>query len=64
MSREKEGYRLNLERIDKAFPDRELLSPSDIGRFEGTSRHTARRRYAFNKWGKITKADWARQVSV
>lgn len=64
MSREKEGFRVNLERIDKAFPDRELLSPSDIGKFEGTSPHTVRRRYSFNRFGKITKADYARQVSV
>lgn len=64
MAREKDGFRVNLERINEVFPDRELLSVSDISRFEGTARDTVRKRYTFNRFGKVTKADYARQVSV
>ena len=64
MSREKEGFRDNLERIDAAFPDKELLTVTDIAKFEGSDRGTVRKRYRFNQFHRITKADWARQVSV
>lgn len=64
MAREKEGFRENLMRIDQAFPDKELLTITDIARFEGSDRGTVRKRYRFNAFKMITKADWARQVSV
>ena len=64
MSREKEGFRDNLERIDAAFPDKELLTATDIARFEKASRASVMKRYKFNAARRMTKADWARQVSV
>ena len=64
MSKEKVGFRDNLERIDAFFPDKELLSATDIARYEGCHRTTAAKKYRFNASKRITKADYARQVSV
>lgn len=64
MAREKEGFRLNLERINEAFPGKELLIATEIARFEGRDVRTVRKRYKFNQFGEMTKADWARQASV
>lgn len=64
MSREKDGFRDNLERIDKAFPNKEMLNAMDLAKFEGHHRTTIRQRYVFNRFGEISKSDWARQVSV
>ena len=36
--REKEGFRDNLERIDAAFPGREMLNVSEVSRFTGLDR--------------------------
>ena len=38
MSREKECYRLNLQRLDEKFPGRELLSVNDVMILTGKSR--------------------------
>lgn len=36
--REKEGFRENLERIDAAFPNKEMLNVSDVSRYTGLDR--------------------------
>ena len=64
MSREKDGFRANLERIDKAYPKKELLTVTEIAKFEGCDRGAVKKRYKWNAHGMITKSDWARQVSV
>lgn len=61
---EKEGYRDNLARINAIVPDRECLKKADVKRITGWSYDTMNRRLKFNKWGEITKADLARQLSV
>lgn len=64
MGREKDGYRANLERINEAFPGKEMLYRSDIAKFEGHQIRTISKRYKFNRFGEISKADYARQISV
>ena len=61
---EKPGYRLNLERLNEVFPDREMLRKGDIVRFEGSSYKTVNKRYQWNRFGEMSKADYARQISV
>lgn len=64
MGREKEGYRDNLERINSAVPDRECLKKADVKNITGWSYKTMHKRLTFNRFGEITKADLARQLSV
>ena len=63
MPREKEGFRLNLERINAAFPGKELISVPEIARYEGKDPRTIKKRYKLNRFGELSKADWARQIS-
>lgn len=64
MSREKAGYRDNLERLNEMFPDRELLMIKDVMAFCGISRNTAKKWFKYNPVTKrISKADLARAVS-
>ena len=64
MSREPDGYRLNLERVDAAF-DHEMLSAVEVAAFLGCSKDKARRDFRFNgRTGRISKADLARQISA
>jgi hypothetical protein len=70
MAREKESYRDNLERLDKMFPDREMLSSVDVALFTGQARTTVLKMYSFktikNKRyssHRISKAVLARELS-
>lgn len=66
MAREKESYRDNLERLDKAFPTKELLNASDVAEFTGIHRHSVKATFTFNKYGRrhlISKAVLARELS-
>ena len=70
MAREKESYRDNLERLDKMFPDRELLSTVDVAIFTGMARATVLKTYSFkntrnkrNTTHRISKAVLARELS-
>lgn len=63
--REKEGYRDNLQRLNEAFPDKEMLAIGEVADYLGISRDTVRRRLKFNDATKrITKPDLARQITV
>ena len=60
---EPKGYRLNLERVDKAF-DHELLTAAEVAKFLGCSDDKVRRDFVFcRNTGRISKADLARQIS-
>ena len=63
MPREKEGYRLNLERINEKFPEREMLRVCDVMSFTGWSRNSVKKRIPFMD-GYISKADLARRITV
>ncbi len=45
MAREITGAREHLARIEEEFPDKELLSKSDIHRFLGIARNTLKKYY-------------------
>lgn len=62
MPREKESYRDNLERIDSAFPNKELLKKTDVAKFCGINYHTVGKRFDFTD-NYISKAKLARQLS-
>lgn len=62
MSREKELLRDNLERLDKAFPCKELLSKKDVAMYCGMDNHTVVNRFDFTK-NYISKAVLARALS-
>lgn len=64
MSREKEGFRDMMERLNERFPEKELLSIADVSRFLGVSRDTARKYVKLNAARKIAKTDLARQICV
>lgn len=66
MSREKECYRDNLQRIDEKFPDKELLNMKEVAAYLGVSRRTMTRHskeYGFNERGQVTKVKLARALS-
>lgn len=62
MAREKETYRINLERLDAFFPDKELLSKKDVVEFTKRSEPTVSKLFKF-KGNYISKASLASQLS-
>ncbi len=65
MSREKQGYRDNLARVDAAFPGREMLTATEIARWFGCSPDKVRRDFKFSATlRRISKADLARQMTA
>ena len=62
MPREKADYRDILERLDVAFPGKELLEKKDVAAWLGVDPRTVARRYKFPP-GKVTKTQVARAVS-
>lgn len=65
ISRELKGYRDNLERIDAAFPGREMLTATEIARWLGCSPDKVRRDFRFSAaLRRISKADLARQMTA
>lgn len=62
MPREKESYRDNLERLDMAFPGRELLTINDVSVFLGINYRTVKKWYEFRN-NRISKATLARMLS-
>ncbi|MBQ9460245.1 MAG: hypothetical protein IJU66_09990 [Oscillospiraceae bacterium] len=65
MSREKEVFHDNVAALNEMFPDKGMLTKSDVARFMGASLDTVSRRIRFNAATKrISKADLARQITV
>ena len=63
MAREKLDYRDLLERLDEAFPERELLTRGEIAAFLGVNPRTVKRRYDFPA-GRVTKTLVARRLAT
>ena len=59
--REKENFRDNLERLDKRFPNKELLTRTECAVYLGCSEKTVKRRYGVGR--DITKVAFARAIS-
>ena len=65
MSREREGFRDNLALLNERFPDRDMLTITDVAAWMGVSMQTVKRLVRFNEQTRrVSKADLARQVSV
>ena len=65
MPREKEGYRANYAMLNDRFPDKDMLNIKDVMTFTGLSRNTVKKRFCFvGSPGIVSKADFARQISV
>ena len=62
MSREKEGFRDNLERLDQKFPNTELLNVQDLVGFTGRDRRTVKELFLFKK-NYISKVEAARALA-
>lgn len=60
MSREHKDYWNTMERVQKRFGDKELLSVVDAVSFTGLSASTIRRRFSFNR-GKIARSTFVRE---
>ena len=60
--REKELFRDNLERLDMAFPGKELLSKKDVAMYCGMDNHTVVNRFDFTK-NYISKTKLASALS-
>ena len=63
MPKEKESYRDNLERIDAAFPDKEMLTITDVSVYIGMCRRVTKKMFSFNRFNFISKATLAREMS-
>ena len=61
MSREKEGFRDNLERLNEYFPNSELLNVSDIVKYTGRDRRVVKELFPFKK-NYISKVEAARAM--
>lgn len=66
--KEKEGYRDNLERINEQFPNKEMLTISEVARFIGINRKKISKDWGkgFTQIGKskyITKSELAKRMS-
>jgi hypothetical protein len=62
MAREKADYRDLLERLDTAFPGKELLTRKEIAEWLGCGQNTVTRRYHFPS-GKVPKTQVARSLA-
>lgn len=62
MPREKEAYRLNIERIKEIYPDKEWLSIKDVCEFLGKDYQTVKKRIRFND-NYVSVATLASQLS-
>lgn len=66
MPREKESYRDNLERIKERYPQKEMLTVSEVAAFTGLHRYTVKKIFKFQTFGDntyISAASLARQMS-
>lgn len=63
MLKEAKYYRENLERIQEAFPDKEILSLTDISRWWGVSTEIVSRQLCLYRGGYITKPTLARKMA-
>lgn len=65
MSREKEGFRDNMALLNERFPDKDMLTITEVAEFMGVTPRTVRRNIRFNEQTRrITKADLSRQVTA
>lgn len=65
MSRERPGYRLNIEQISERFPGAEMLTVKQVAEFTGLTEQTVRKKFQFNRLTKrISVSEFARLITV
>ena len=65
MSRERPGYRLNLEQISERFPGTEMLTVKQVAEFTGLTEQTVRKKFQFNRLTKrISVFEFARLITA
>jgi hypothetical protein len=64
MPRETEYYRDNLSRVMEAFPEKEILTLTDISKWWGVSSAIVTRSLGLHKGEYISKATLARKMAV
>lgn len=64
MPRETEYYRDNLSRVMEAFPEKEILTLTDISKWWGVSSAIVTRSLGIHKGEYISKATLARKMAV
>jgi len=63
MPREMENFRANLDRLDEAFPSKNVLSISDVVRYTEQNYRTVKKFFPFKKGFGISKVSVARILS-
>lgn len=63
MPREKEAYRINLERIIEAFPGQETIKPTQLAKWLGMDVRTVYKRFPIKKGVGISVATLASFLS-
>lgn len=61
---EKQGFRATMAQLNESFPERELLTISDVMSVTGLSRTSVWRHIRLNAMKRVTKADLARQICM
>lgn len=64
MPREKEDYRANLERLNRLFPDREMLGLPDAMQIMGWKSRTTAYQHLNIVNGKVSKVRLAKEMSL
>ena len=64
MPKEPEYYRDNLARVTEAFPDKEILTLSDVSKWWGVSSRIVSRELHLYKGQYISKASLARMMAI
>lgn len=62
MSREKELYRKNLERLEEKFPKQEIINIKEVANYCGIDQRTAKNLFSFNN-NFISKVKFASELS-
>ena len=63
MPRERTDYRDLIERLDAAFPGRDLVAKSEVAAWMGISKTTLRRKYQLPPGQLVTKTAVARAMA-
>ncbi len=65
MSREKPGYRDNIEQISERFPGAEMLTVKQVAAFTGLTEQTVRKKFPLNRLTKrISVYEFARLITA
>lgn len=64
MPKELETYRINLDRLDEAYPNKNVLSISDVVRYTGLNYRTVKKFFPFTKGLGVSKITVAKILAA